>query len=171
MNKYKTYHQLKLYNNNKHFTVAGVLIIFGLLMLLGIPTFPKNILLSLLFFLLAYIGYQSLKTTKPISISRYDICLGRMVNGYKKTIINANFIISIDLVYEIKTEFRTAAAYIGGDVDVHSNYYQIKLKDNSQLRFDDLYDEQLQNGLKEWCMENNIKLNLDVKKIIKENDD
>lgn len=166
-----TYHQLKLYNNYKHITVAGVLVVFGLLMLLGIPTFPKNLLLSLLFFLFAYIGYQTLKTTKPVSISKYDICLGKMVNGYKKTNIIASSIISIDLVHEIKTEFRPAAAYTGGDVDVHSNYYQIKLKDNSYIQFDNLYDKQLQSDLKPWCKDNNIELNLDVKKIIKENDD
>ncbi len=93
-----------------------------------------------------------------------------MVNGYKKNNINASSIESIDLVHEIKTEFRPAAAFMGGDVDVHSNYYQIKLKDNSHIRFDDLYDKQLQNDLKLWCLDNSIVLNLDVKKIIKEND-
>nr|WP_319571588.1 hypothetical protein [uncultured Draconibacterium sp.] len=165
-----TYHQLKFYNNYKHFTVAGVLVVFGLLMLLGISTFPKNLLLSLLFFSFAYLGYRTLKTTKPISIFKNYICLGKMVNGYKKNNINASSIESIDLVHEIKTEFRPAAAFIGGDVDVHSNYYQIKLKDNSHIRFDDLYDKQLQNDLKLWCLDNSIVLNLDVKKIIKEND-
>lgn len=164
----KTYHQLKLYNNYNHINVAGILIVFGFLMLFGIPTFPKNLLLSLMFFSLAYIAYNTIKTTKPILISKNYICLGKMVNGYKKTKINANFIVSIDLVYEIKTEFRPTAAFIGGDVDVHSNYYQIKLKNNSYIRFDNLYDKQLQDDLKHWCQDNNIELNLDVKKIIKE---
>ncbi|WP_321344470.1 hypothetical protein [uncultured Draconibacterium sp.] len=165
-----THHQLKFYNNYKHFTVAGVLVVFGLLMLLGISTFPKNLLLSLLFFSLAYLGYQTLKTTKPISIFKNYICLGKMVNGYKKNNINASSIESIDLVHEIKTEFRSADAFMGGDVDVHSNYYQIKLKDNSYIRFENLYDKQLQNDLKLRCLDNSIELNLDVKKIIKEND-
>ena len=167
----KTYHKLKLYNNYRHINVAGVLIILGLLMLFGIPSFPKNLLLSLLFLLLAFISYQTLKTTKPILIYRNYICLGKMVNGYKKTNINADLIVSIDLIYEIKTEFRPAAAFIGGDVDVHSNYYQIKLKNNSHIRFDNLYDKQLQDDLKHWCQDNNIELNLDVKKTIKENND
>lgn len=167
----KTYHQRKFYNNYKHITIAGILVVFGLLMLLGIPTFPKNLLLSLLFFSLAYAGFLTLKTTKPISIFKNYICLGKMVNGYKKNNINASSIESIDLVHEIKTEFRPAAAFIGGDVDVHSNYFQIKLKNNTEIRFDDLYDKQLQNDLKLWCQDNKIELNLDSKKIIKENDD
>ena len=170
-NNSKTYHQLKLYNNYKHIIVAGVFIVFGLLVLLGIPTFPKNLLLSILFFSLAYLGYQTLKTTRPITIFKNHIYLGRMVSGYKKNNISASSIENIDLVHEIKTEFRPAAAFIGGDVDVHSNYYQIKLKNNNYIRFDDLYDKQLHNDLKLWCLDNNIKLNLDVKKIIKENDD
>ncbi len=170
-NSSKTYHQLKLYNNYKHISVAGVLIVFGLLMLLGIPTFPKNLLLSLLFFLFAYLSYHTLKTTKPISIFKNYICLGKMVNGYKKNNISASSIESIELVHEIKTEFRPAAAFIGGDVDVHSDYYQIKLKSNNYIQFDDLYDKQLQNDLKLWCQDNNIKSNLEVKKIIKESDD
>ena len=94
-----------------------------------------------------------------------------MVNGYRKNNISASSIESIDLIHEIKTEFRPAAAFIGGDVDVHSNYYQIKLRNNNHIRFDDLYDKQLQNDLRLWCRDNNIKLDLDVKKIIKENDD
>lgn len=166
-----TYHQLKFYNNYKHITVAGVFVVFGLIMLSGISTFPKNLLLSLLFFSLAYVGYQTLKTTKPISIFKNYICLGKMVDGYKKNNINASSIESIDLVHEIKTEFRPAATFIGGDVDVHSDYYQIKLRNNNYIRFDDLYDKQLQNDLRVWCLDNNIKLDLDVKKIIKENDD
>ncbi|KJF42929.1 hypothetical protein [Draconibacterium sediminis] len=167
----KTYHQLKYYNNYNHLTVAGVLVVFGLLMLVGISTFPKNLVLALLFFTLAYLGYQTLKTTKPISIDRNNICLGKMVNGFKQTNINANSIDSIELVYEIKTEFSVAAAYIGGEVDKHSDYYQIKLKDNSLIRFDNLYDKQLQNDLKLWCRYNNVAVNLNVRKIIKENDD
>lgn len=94
-----------------------------------------------------------------------------MVNGFKQTNINANSIDSIELVYEIKTEFSVAAAYIGGEVDKHSDYYQIKLKDNSLIRFDNLYDKQLQNDLKLWCRYNNVAVNLNVRKIIKENDD
>lgn len=167
----KTYHQLKLYKSYNHINVSGVLVIIGLFMLFGISTFPKNLLVSLLFLLLAFTSYNILKTTKPINIHRNHICLGKMVNGYKKTNILANTIASIKLVYEIKTEFRPAAALVGGDVDVHSNYFQINLKNNSHIRFDNLYDKQLQDDLRHWCRENNIELNLDVKKLINENDD
>lgn len=170
-NYYKTYHQLKIYKNYKHITIAGVFVVFGLLMLLGITTFPKNFLLSLLFFLLAYFSYRILNSTRPISIFRNHICLGKMVNSYKVTNINVSSIVNINLVHEIKTESRTAAALIGKKVDIHSNYYQITLKDSNKIRFNNIYDKQLQSDLKFWCHDNNIELNLDVKKIIKEKDD
>lgn len=166
-----THNQLKLYNNYNHFVVAGVLIVFGLLMLWGIPTFPRNLFMSLMFFSLAYVGYRTLKTSKPILISKKEICLGKMVNGYKTTKIDGDSIESIELIHEVKTEFRAAEIYTGGDVEVHSNYYQIYLKDNSYIRFDNLYDRQLQNDLKHFCLDNNIEITLDVKKIIKGNND
>ena len=167
----KIFHQLKLYNNYNHIIIAGVLVIFGFLMLIGISVLTKRLLLSAIFFALAYLSYQTFKSTKPIIVDRKNIYLGKMVNGFKKTCINSDSIERIDLVHEIKTEFRPVAAVVGGDVDVHSNYYLIKLKDNRQIQFDNLYDEKLQNELKQWCLNNNIELDLDVKKRIKKNDD
>lgn len=173
MNRFnsKTHHQLKFYKNYNHINVSGVLVVFGLLTFFGIPAFPKNLLVSLLFFLGAITSYKLLKTTKPIFIHKDHICLGKMVNGYKETDINAKAIASIDLVYEVKTEFRAVAALNGGDEDVHSNYFQIKLKNNNHIRFDNQYDKQLQDDLKQWCEKNNIEINLDVKKVIQEDDD
>ncbi len=169
--KYKTYHQLKLYKSNSHYTVAGVFVVLGLLMLFGIPSFPKNLFISLSFFTLAYISFCILKTSRPITLTKNSICLGKGVNGYKTKFISAVTIERIELIYEINTKFSPVAMYTGGDVDIHSNYFHIKLKDNSKVKFDNRYEKQLEEDLKLWCKENNIVLDLDVKKIIKENND
>ncbi|RIJ47712.1 hypothetical protein D1614_14125 [Maribellus luteus] len=161
----RIHHQLKLYNNYNHITVTGVLVVFGFLMLIGIPVFPKNLILSLLFFCLAFIAHKNLKTTKPVSITKNSISLGKMVNGYAKTTIDSKSINRIDLVDETKIEFRSAAKFSGGEVKIYSNYYLFHLKDKSEIRFDNLYDKQLQVDLMDWCRNNSIEFNQYERKI------
>lgn len=169
--KAKEYHQLKENSNKNHINIAMVLAVLGIVMLFAIQPFPLNLLISVLFFSLAIITYQSLKTSKSIALYKEHISLGKVVNGYKASNIKANSIARIELVNEIKTEFRAAAAYTGGDVEVHSHYYQIHMKDDEVIQFDNLYHKELQNALRGWCRNNKVELNLNVRKMIKESDD
>ena len=166
MNNTKIHHRLKKYENYTHLNISGVLLVIAILMLIGISSFPKNLLLSLGFMGLAIMSYKILKTTKPITFSDTSISLGKKVNGFKRDIIKIDDIVKIQLVSESLTEFQPAAKYSGGDVTVISNYYRIILKDKSVIKFDNLYDEQMQSDLKDWCHNNTIDLDLDVKIVI-----
>ena len=162
----KTHQQLNIYKSYNHSTTAGVLTVVGFLMLFGISTFPKNLLTSLVFFGFAYMSYKVLRTTKPIIISDKSISLGKMVNGYKETNMGSESIKKIELVSETKTEFRPARTHDGGDIELFSNYYRFILMDESEIRFDNVYDDQLKTDIKSWCQNNDIDLNLEIKEVI-----
>lgn len=163
MKSVKTHQRLKKYESYTHLNIAGVLLILAIIMMIGVSSFPKNLILSLGLLGLAIGSYKILKTSKPVIISDKSICLGKMVNGFKKTIIKVEDIIKVELVFESLKEFRPAAKYTGGNVEVNSNYYRFILNDKSVIRFDNLYDEQLQSDLKDWCHNYTIDLDLEVK--------
>jgi len=172
MNKDKVYHQLDKYKNNNHATIAGVFVVIGLLMLFGISSSPKNIIIGSLCGVLAILTFQKLKTTKPIIISNKSICLGKFVNGYNIQVIEPSTLKSIELVSTTKDEYNPKMAMATGDgnIKIYEYYYLLTLKDYRSIKFDDLYDKELQNDLKNWCQNNDVEIDLEVKKIIKKND-
>jgi len=166
MQNIKPHHQLDKYKSYTHSTVAGVLIVIGIVMLIGISSFPKNLIFSILFFGFAFISYKRLKTTKSITIQNRSISLGKFVSGYKTQDIDITTINSIELIHETKGDFspNMAMATGDGDIEIHSNYYLFYLKNDKVIKFDNLYDDKFQVNLKEWCLKNGIEINLEVKK-------
>lgn len=154
----KIYHQLKQFKNYNYVAAAGVFTVLGFVMPIGIPVFPKNLFVSVLFFVLAYMSNKHLKTTKPIILSRNSIALGKMVHGFKTTTIEAKSIESIDLVYMIT---KGTISRIGDEIDIHSNYYKLNLLDKSEIRFENQYDKKFQEDLEEWCENNHVRFNLE----------
>ncbi len=157
----------KRYKDYKHLNVSGVIMVLGIVMFLVIKDFPKNLLLFLALSGLAVFSYKKLKTEKPVTFSESSICLGKMVNGFENTYIELKDILRIELVSETKTETHSKAIYTNGEINVFSNYYCIYLKNNQEIKFDNLYDDQMKTYVGEWCDKNKIDANLDVKKVIK----
>lgn len=166
MNNPKVYHRLKENENYIHFIVSGFLIIIGIVSLFGISKSPNDILVSLVFTIIAVVSYNLIKTTKPVTIEDKKIILGKMVAGYKSTHLAASDISKIELVNENKMEDHPKALYTEGVVEKYSNYYLIYLKNNKELKFDNLYDNQLQKHLLEWCQINKVEIDLNGHKTI-----
>lgn len=162
----KVYHKLKEDENYTHAIVPGFMIILGIVCFLGISDSPKNYLMFFIFCSLAVFSHKLLKTTKPITIKANSICLGKMVVGYKPKRITASDIYKIELVDEKITKDYPKAWLSGGVAHVYSSYFLIYLKDNKELKFDNVYDKELQDYLKEWCLANKVEVDFEVKKII-----
>ena len=152
------------YKTNTHYTVAGVLVFIGVIIIWGVPSFPKNIIVPLIFFSLAIISFKILKTSKSISIDDRSISLGKFVGGFKKMGVDSSFINSIELIHEIKGDFSPNMAMATGDgnIEVHSKYYLINLIGTKSIKFDNLYDDQLQVDLKDFCNKNSIESNFEI---------
>ena len=101
-----------------------------------------------------------------------SICLGKFVKGYNIQVIESSTLKSIELVSTTKDEYNPKMAMATGDgnIKIYEYYYLLTLKDYRSIKFDDLYDKELQNDLKNWCQNNDVEIDLEVKKIIKEND-
>ena len=162
----KEFHKLKELENDHHVIVAGFMVVLGLVFLLGISNFPKNILVFTVFCGLAVLAYRFVKTTKPITITANTICLGKGVVGFKRTCLAADDIRKIELVHEKKIEDQPVARYKSGVVQTDSNYYLIYLTKGETLKFDNSYDDKLKAHMQEWCKANEVEVDLAIDKTI-----